>query len=65
MADWSEVEALVTKQDNDDWYGKADLINLVPATEYRVKVASKNTEGYNKFSRVHTFTTPRQGNLYF
>jgi len=60
MADWSEVEALVTKQDNDDWYGKADLINLAPATEYRVQVASKNLEGYNKFSRVHTFTTLRQ-----
>jgi len=61
MTDWSEVEAMATKQDNDDWYGRADLINLVPGTEYRVKVASKNTEGYNKFSRANTFATPSIG----
>jgi len=61
MTDWSEVEAMATKQDNDDWYGRADLINLVPGTDYRVKVASKNTEGYNKFSRAHTFATPSIG----
>ena len=65
MADWSEVEAMVSKQDNDNWYGKVDLINLQPGTEYRVKVASKNTEGYNKFSRIHTFTTSSAGNLCF
>ena len=65
MTDWSEVEAMATKQDNDNWYGRADLINLVPGTDYRVKVASKNTEGYNKFSRAHTFATPSIGNVYF
>ena len=65
MTDWSEVEAMATKQDNDDWYGRADLINLVPGTDYRVKVASKNTEGYNKFSRANTFVTPSIGNVYF
>jgi len=61
MPDWSEVEVVATKQDNNDWYGKTDLINLTPHTQYRVKVASRNNEGYNKFSKEHIFTTPRAG----
>ena len=64
MPDWSEVEVVATKQDNNDWYGKTDLINLTPHTQYRVKVASRNNEGYNKFSKEHIFTTPKAGTIY-
>ena len=61
MPDWSEVEVVATKQDDNDWYGKTDLINLTPHTQYRVKVASRNNQGYNKFSKEHIFTTSRAG----
>ena len=64
MPDWSEVEVVATKQDNNDWYGKTDLINLTPHTQYRVKVASRNNQGYNKFSREHIFTTSKEGNFF-
>jgi len=59
MADWSEVEVLATKQDDNSWYGKTDLVNLTPHTQYRVKVASRNDQGYNKFSKEHIFTTSK------
>jgi len=61
MIDWREVDVTATRLDNGDWYGKADLANLQSETEYRVKVASLNTEGYSPFSKIHTFTTPSAG----
>ena len=64
MADWSEVEVLATKQDDNSWYGKTDLVNLTPHTQYRVKVASRNDQGYNKFSKEHIFTTSKTGNSF-
>ena len=64
MTDWSEEKVDVTMEDSDDnWYG-VELTNLSPGTAYRVKVASKNKEGYSKFSKVHTFITPNAGSLY-
>ena len=62
MIDWREVDVTATRLDNGDWYGKADLANLQSETEYRVKVASLNTEGYSPFSKIHTFTTTSAGN---
>ena len=64
MADWSEVEVLATKQDDNSWYGKTNLVNLTPHTQYRVKVASRNNQGYNKFSKEHIFTTSKTGNSF-
>ena len=60
--DWSEVDVTATKLENADWYGKADLMNLQPSTEYMVKVSSMNTEGYSQFSGIQLFTTPFKGN---
>eukprot|EP00092_Neocalanus_flemingeri_P014877 GFUD01016067.1.p1 GENE.GFUD01016067.1~~GFUD01016067.1.p1 ORF type:complete len:152 (-),score=36.59 GFUD01016067.1:173-628(-) len=61
--DWSEVDVVASKLDNEDWYGKADLLNLQPSTLYMVKVSSMNTEGYSQFSDVHLFTTPEKGKV--
>jgi len=61
--DWSEVDVTASKLDNDDWYGKADLVNLQPDTEYMVKVSSMNTEGYSQFSGIQLFTTPAKGRV--
>ena len=59
--DWSEVDVTASKLDNNDWYGKANLMNLHPNTQYIVKVSSMNTEGYSQFSDVQHFTTPAKG----
>lgn len=59
--DWSEVDVTATKLENADWYGKADLMDLQPSTEYMVKVSSMNTEGYSQFSGIQLFTTPAKG----
>jgi len=61
--DWSEVDVTASKLDNEDWYGKADLLNLRPNTQYMVKVSSMNTEGYSQFSDVQLFTTPEKGQV--
>ena len=63
--DWSEVDVTASKLDNEDWYGKADLLNLHPNTQCMVKVSSMNTEGYSQFSDVQLFTTPEKGNGIF
>ena len=62
MSDWGEVEVTATQLADGDWYGKADLTSLKPSTSYKVKVSSRNTEGYSQFSRIHIFTTPSSGN---
>ena len=60
MPDWRKLEVnVITEESDNNWYGTVELTNLSPGTDYRVKVASKNKEGYSKFSKVHTFTTPK------
>lgn len=61
--DWSEVDVTASKLENDDWYGKANLMNLQPNTEYMVKVSSMNNEGYSQFSGVQLFATPAKGQV--
>jgi len=56
-SDWSEVGVTATKLPNEAWYGKADLLNLYPNTQYMVRVSSLNGEGYSKFSDSQLFTT--------
>ena len=57
--DWSEVNVESTNLEGDDWYGRTELVNLQPDSEYRVRVASENAEGSSQFSDVvNFFTTP-------
>jgi len=62
-SDWSEVDVTSTKLANEEWYGKADLLNLHPNTQYMVRVSSLNTEGYSKFSDTQMFTTSNKGQV--
>merc|ERR1719430_2455043 len=62
-SDWSEVDVTGTKLANEEWYGKADLLNLHPNTQYMVRVSSLNTEGYSKFSDAQMFTTSNKGQV--
>jgi len=62
-SDWSEVDVTATKLANEEWYGKADLLNLHPSTQYMVRVSSLNTEGYSKFSDAQMFTTSNKGQV--
>lgn len=59
--DWSEVNVESTNLEGDDWYGRTELVNLQPDSEYRVRVASENAEGSSQFSDVvNFFTTPAE-----
>ena len=60
--DWSEVDVTSTQlAPGSVWYGKADLENLRPNTQYMVQVSSLNNEGYSKFSEISIFSTPKEG----
>ena len=60
--DWSEVDVTSTQlAPGSVWYGKADLENLRPNTQYMVQVSSLNNEGYSKFSEISIFATPKEG----
>ena len=64
--DWREVDVTSTQlapssSSGNTWYGKADLENLRPNTQYMVQVSSLNNEGYSKFSEISIFSTPKEG----
>ena len=60
--DWREVDVTSTQlAPGSVWYGKADLENLRPNTQYMVQVSSLNNEGYSKFSKISIFATPKEG----
>merc|ERR1712012_1354191 len=60
--DWSEVDVTSTQltRSHNIWYGKAQMDNLSPNTQYMVQVSSLNNEGYSKFSGIKFFSTPRK-----
>lgn len=59
--DWREVDVTSTQlAPGSVWYGKADLENLRPNTQYMVQVSSLNNEGYSKFSQISIFSTPKE-----
>ena len=63
--DWREVDVTSTQlASSSSWYGKADLENLRPNTQYMVQVSSLNNEGYSKFSEISIFSTPKEGTTY-
>merc|ERR1712029_592864 len=60
--DWSEVDVTSTQltRSHNIWYGKAQMDNLRPNTQYMVQVSSLNNEGYSKFSEISIFSTPKE-----
>lgn len=56
-SDWSEIGVKPANISAPFWHGEVFLTSLDPATEYVVKVASENSEGYGPFSAIATFTT--------
>ena len=58
---WKEVEVPATSVEADYWIGSHELTNLEPATVYTVRVASRNTFGYNDFGEEFQFATKGAG----
>jgi len=56
-SDWTEIGVEPANISAPFWHGEVFLTSLDPATEYVVKVASENSEGYGPFSANATFTT--------
>ena len=59
-----EVEVSATPVESDYWSGSHELTNLRPATVYTVRVASRNTFGYNDFGEEFQFATKGAGGYY-
>lgn len=56
-SDWSEIGVEPANISAPFWHGEVFLTSLDPATDYVVKVASENSEGFGPFSANATFTT--------
>ena len=59
--DVTSTQLAQTSSSGSVWYGKADLENLRPNTQYMVQVSSLNNEGYSKFSEITIFSTSKEG----
>ena len=60
--DWYFITAKLRKDEPDVFVGKVVLEHLIPGTEYRVHIASKNLHDYNSFSDSFFFTTKHTEN---
>ena len=55
--EWFYITANIKKEDPDVFVGKVVLQHLIPATRYRVHIATRNEHDYTSFSESFFFTT--------
>ena len=55
--EWFYITANIKKEEPDVYVGKVVLQHLIPATRYRVHIATRNEHDYTSFSESFFFTT--------